>query len=261
MIEPGDEDLLHGEIDGENTADESAILQGRLAERPELRARYEELVSLARTLARLEEVEPPGAMAADIMRVVRQKPPAGPRPAASIGTFPSASVRRSLLRPAWGFAAGLAVGALLATFIERSSPVPPGETSALSATLLPESRLGPLHDADQERFAVEGVQGRVETKVSEDVVVAEITVESPRELELEVGFDPNVFTPRGFERGATATSGVELGLDGLRLRHAGQDRYRLILKAHGPERPPLRLKLSGEGVDLERTVGTRRPGS
>jgi len=261
VIEPGDDDLLHGEIDGENTPAESATLAERLAERPELRARYEEFVSLARTLERLEDVEPPTGLAADIMRSIRQQRASGPRPAASTGTAGSAAGRRLAFRPAWGFAAGLAVGALLATLVERSSLVSPAERSSLSATLLPESRLGPLQAAAQDRFAQSGVRGEVETRVGADVVVAEIAVESPRELELVVEFDPRVFAPRGFERGEAATTGVEIGPDRVRLRHIGQERYRLVLGAKGPERPPLRLKLSGEGVDLERTVDTRRPGS
>jgi hypothetical protein len=118
MIEPRYLELIHGEIDGCNTTAERAELREVLASHPEAARLFRELTQLAQTLDRVEEVDPPPALKANIL--ARLDP--------QVGT--ARQERWSLLRPprerwlryAYVAVGGLVLGVLLHHFAFDRGP-------------------------------------------------------------------------------------------------------------------------------------------
>ncbi len=260
MIDPTLEELLQREIDRENGPGDSAWLRQVMASRPDLQARHEAMQGVVRTLQEVEEVEPPPGMTDDILRLINQKRRSVPSRAGWLATLRSAFGRQPSLRYAFTFASGLALGALAAAVVDQS-PFSRLDRPYFSGTILPDSRLGRLETVDRQRFTVEGVKGEATTKLGQDLVLVEIQIDASRPIDVSVEFDGNVFSPLGFERSEPSGTDVVLGGDRVRLRHAGEGRYRLALGVSQRVPTPLRLRLSGDGLAFERTLETRRGGS
>jgi hypothetical protein len=260
MIDPRHDDLLEREIDGENSPEESAALRELIARRPEIAARYEQLAKLAQTLERVKRVEPPTGLVDEVLRRIRQRQAPADRPVTWIDTLRAALRRQPALRYGFAFATGLALGVLVAALGGRSSPFPRLEGAPLSGTILPDLELARLETLSVARLDFDGVRGEATTKLGVGKVLAEIQLDSGRPLDLELGFDGNMLTPLAFQQ-TGAGRDVVLGPHELRFRHSGGGRYALVLAVSGEVPPPLRLKLSANGVRLERTLTTRREGS
>lgn len=260
MIDPRHDDLLEREIDGENSPEESAALRELIARRPEIAARYEQLTTLAQTLARVKRVEPPAGLVDEVLRRIRQRQAPAVRPVTWIDTLQAAFRRQPALRYGFALASGLALGVLVMTLAGRSSSFPKLEGTPLSGTILPDAELARLETLSAERLDLLGVRGEVTTKLGFGKVLAEIQLDSRGTVDLEIGFDGNMLAPLAFQQ-TGAGRDILLGPHELRLKHAGSGRYALVLAVSGQVPPPLRLKLSGNGVRLERTLTTRREGS
>ena len=112
-LSPADWELLHRDVDGEITEQESAELQERLAREPDLETSHRALVGLGRTLSQVDLVEPPAELAHDVMRRVKEQRPSGAKEGWLFGL-------RALVaqRPALALASSLSVG-LLAGLLSR----------------------------------------------------------------------------------------------------------------------------------------------
>jgi hypothetical protein len=257
MIRWKDDELLNREIEGENTAEESAALSGRLDREPDLRASHARLVALAQALREVKEEEPPPDLALDVLRSLRDKPRPMARRAGWIDILASTFAAAARPRPILTFASGLAVGALVTAFLVQSIGIHRLDRSELTGTILPPQRLGHLETIDRGRLELEGVRAEVTTKHGKGVVVAEMQIESSRAVDLAVEFDASTFTPLAFERRGGATTDVQLGGDRVSLSHAGAGRYVLVLGVREAVPSRLRLRLNGNGATIEKTLDTR----
>ena len=94
MSRPEHDDLIQGEIDGVNSAAESARLKDLLASRPDLDARLGSLRRVSETLGQAERLDPPPGFVDGVMSAVRRRKP---EKEARTGWL---EVLRSLLTPA-----------------------------------------------------------------------------------------------------------------------------------------------------------------
>ena len=257
MIRRKDDELLNREIEGENTAEESAALRERLGREPALRATHARLVALAQALREVRDEQPPPDLAEDILRSLRDRPRPAARRAGWIDILASTFASTARPRPVLTFASGLAVGMLVAAFLGQSLGLPRLDRSELAGTILPPDRLGPLETVDRDQFELEGARGEVTTKHGKGVVLAEIRIDSSKAIDLAVEFDASTFTPLAFERSGGGTADVLLGGDRVSLSHAGAGRYVLVLGVREAVPSRLRLRLSGNGASLEKTLDTR----
>lgn len=257
MIEPTWEELVQREIDGENGPGDSARITQVMASHPDLRARYLEMQGAARALREMKEVEPPSGLTDDVLHAIRRQvasPPPG-----WLGTLRAAFGRQPALRYGFTFASGLAAAAVLVALAGQSPPLAGLDRSQLTGTILSDHRLDGLETVDRQLFALEGVRGEAVTKRGRDLVVAEVQIDSRRPIDVVVEFDGNVLSPLGFER--SMGSGTDLVVDAgqVRVRHTGEGRYVLVLAVSERTPSPLRLKLTGEGLWFEKTLGTGPP--
>lgn len=260
MIDAQDEELLHREIDGENSAEESARLKDLMAAHAELRAYYERLSTLAQTLANAEKVGVPPGLARKVMRSIRRRERFAALREGLLDTFRFAFTRRPVLGYAATLAAGLVLGTLLAALADKTPPFWRRDVSYLSGTMLPDNRLRRLQLVAEQSFAAEGIQGKASTKLGDNLVLAEIQLDSSRAVDVTIEFDSNALSVLAFERSGASGGGVALGPRQLRLQHIGEATYRMVLGVKKPVPSPLRLRLAAADVSLERTLETRQGG-
>lgn len=249
----GPEELLQRELDGENTVEESAAIQKRLASDPGLRESYERLRRLHLALGRIGPADPPPGLAADVMRAVRSR---AARAGGALGWLDS--LRAPFVsRPAFGYAltlaAGILVGAVFVGFV-----APPGllarRDGPAAGTILPSERLAEPKPLDRQDLAAEGIRGDVVTKQADGRVVAEIRLESEAPLDVRLGFETGALSLLGFERSRLAPGEVRLAPGEVRIEGAGTGRYVVVLGVQGPSASRLRLSLEGKGVRVEKTL-------
>jgi hypothetical protein len=255
MTRIDEETLLNRAVDGENTAEEAAALEARLARDPGLRARHEGLRRATETLGRVEEVEAPRDLVDGVLLSIRARRPLVARRAPWGEPLLSLLAGALRSRPVVAFASGLALGVLVAALVAPSLGTL--ERSEIAGTILPPGRLGHLETVELAPFQFEGGRGEATTKRGPGVVVAEVRLDSPPAIDLAMEFDAAVFAPRGFERSGGGGGDVVLGRDRLRLTHSGVGRYVLVLDVREEAPSQLRLKVSGNGASLEKTLETR----
>jgi anti-sigma factor RsiW len=247
-----DEELVNREVEGENTADESAGLAARLAHDPELRALHEGLARVVRTLERVKDVEPPPGLSRDVLREIGD----GGTRVAWRGLRTSVFSRAPGLRPALTFASGLAAGLLVAGLLGPSLWLPHMDRSTLVGTMLPSRRLGRLEPVDRQAFKLEGARGDLTTQRGTGVVVAEIRVDAATAPELAIDFEGPALSPLAFEQSEGAGADIALGSDRVRLTHVGTGRYSVVLGVRGGIPSRLHLRLSAKHTTLEKILET-----
>ena len=260
MIGRGDEELLNREIDGENMPEESAALRERLARDPEMQARHGRLRELARMLATVKAAEPPPRLAEEVLRMINRSQRERLQRGSWLDALGAAFGRTPVLRYAYTFASGLAVGVVLLAFLGPTSTPTGSDRSLLSGTVLPESRRDQLRLIDQKDFIVGRTRGSATTKRSGGLIVTEIELSGAAPVDVALEFDHNLFTLLAFERSGWTANGISASATDLRFRHLGAGRYAAVLGVKEGRLPPLRLVLEGGEGRLERTLATGREG-
>lgn len=242
------EERLHREIDGENTPEESERLREEFERRPETRARYDELLSLVRTLEAVRAAEPPAGLAEDIMRAVRARALPSYR-----RTSWSEAIRSALARqPALGLGAALAAGLVLGAFlVGLGEPTHLDEKSG--GTMLPADRLA-LREVDRAVLAGEGFRGEVVVAAAAGRTEVRVHLEGPKPLELLATFDGHALEPLGFERQGAPAGQVTLGPDSLHVLEAGAGDYVLRLAIRNPVVSGVQIRLGHGPAAVERAL-------
>lgn len=248
------EELIQGEIDGVNSAADSARLKELLARDPGLRARYEALLRVSGTLGEAERLEPPPDLLEGVMSEVHRREPAGE---ARLGWL---DALRALLTPgplaacACTLVVGLVLGALLppdSGLFSRS------EREALSGTALDRGRLGSPGVLDRRSLARDGVQGEALTRLDDGRLVVEVRLDTTVPVDVTLDLDGTGLSPRSFSQDGPSDGGVVLGAGQVRFSHpAGRRLYTVSFVVGKPASRALLLRV-GEGDGWELSLGGR----
>lgn len=245
------EDLVQREVDGVNSAAESALLEVLLAGDPALRARFESLLLVSATLDQAERLDPPTGFADDVMAVVRRR-------AARHETNPGwREALRALFAPAplaacaCTLVLGLVVGTLLPTdpgLLSRS------ERDALAGTALPRGRIAPPGNLGQRTFFGEGVRGEAVARIEGGLLVVALELDATDPVEVRLELDGTGSSPRSFSRDVPAGGDVVMGAGRVRFTHpAGRNSYRASFDLGEASPRSLRLEV-GERESWELAV-------
>ncbi len=244
-------DLIHREIDRENTSEQSAEFQRRIVEDAQFRAGYEKLQTLSRTLEAIGQEEPPTGLVADVMRALRVR---GEGRGRWLETWRSAFAKRPAVGYGLSLAAGIVLGALGFGALDPSALNIRDEAAV--ATILPPGRLGTFREVDRQELASEGLRGEAVARRGVQTVQAEVRVESRQPVLITVEFDAKALSPLGFGRSVAAEGDVVLEPGRVRIAHSGAGTYQVFLGAKSPGPAHLTLKVAGEGILIERTLRT-----
>lgn len=249
-----DDSALNQEIDGQNSPEESARLRDELARSPELRARYERLVGVVRTLEAVPPAEPPPGLTAQIMRAVRARARSA-RPWTSWGeAVRSALARQPVLGLGSAVAAGLVLGAFLAGVGE---PLRLEDKSG--GTMLSGGALD-LREIDRAELLGDGYRGEVVVREGIGWIELRVRLEGRPPLDLTASFDLRELFPQGVDLQGAPAARVALGPDSLHLREAGAGDYVVRLGVREPAIKGVQVRLGRDpGPWVEKTLKVKKP--
>jgi hypothetical protein len=237
MIDETWETIIHEDLDGVASPEDRARLRELIARDPAVRAYYQDMQALSRSLREVGLEEPPASLKAGILRAVDRMPvpsrpmePAPHPPAA--GSWWGGLIAAFLARPVLGggfvFASGIAVGLLLFTLFGHSPTLDP---QGLTGSMTPTEQIQRL---GQKTIDFEGVHGRMETGLSNQGPCLYLELDASAEAEITVAFADPSHTFRGFHQERPENGLVSFDAGGLRILHHGTNRY---LLTESPETP------------------------
>lgn len=171
-------ELIHGEIDGVNTPEQSAELERAVRDEGSMAELRDDMKRLAGVLDRVDEVEPPEGLSQAIReRIVPRDVSPAPLPFRK-RVFPAAPG----LRVAAALAAGLIVGLLAGPWVFRGGAGL--ETGDLVGTMAPSAHAG------QARLEHEWVRATVRATREDGRVLVKLDVDARAEVGVELEYDP-----------------------------------------------------------------------
>ena len=223
-IDPQITDLMHAEIDGVNTEQESAELQAILARDPIARDHFDQLKKIAGMLDDLDEVAPPADLKTKVLTAVG-------RPSESVVVHPTAFRTGTALRYVYAAAAGVLLGVMgfwAATSGLVVDPLDVGGTMApTDASIEPPD----LHEFP---LNFEGVIGTARLKPVEAGFSLEIDLSSEVPVDVVLDFSPEEVQIRGFSSDLEGMYSLEVASNQVRWVQPADDRSTILLDTLGP---------------------------
>lgn len=245
MIENKYLELLHAELDGVNTPQESARLAAYLAVHPEAQRLYDELRGMANVLAEVKPVTPPASLQYAIMKTIAERA-AKPNQLTAIKSWWA-----EIFEPrfALSFAGGLAVGVLLFALAMQFTAKAGVSDSQLYGTIgAPQNE---ERSAESKSFDIqhETANGEMKWRREGERLVTEITLAAAEAFELAVLFDANAMKCNGISAsdGGTLPNAV-LQEGRLQLAHSGARSYRISFQLRSEAAPAARVQFQRNGV-------------
>ncbi len=215
--------LINGEMDGENTHEESETLRQILSRNPEAQKLLEDLKKLERNFSSISRVDPPANLKRNVMRSIEERR----MPArASKNTFNLLDLLfpvRSLPRLGFAFSGGVLAGVALVVLYFTVISHPAIDDRDASGTILGPSES--LQTADDAAITANGVEGRVVIEYSRAVSVMRVNLTMKPDVRVRFLFNPDaaklkgVASAEGFPGTLTQSSGqLEMGNGGGAFR-------------------------------------------
>lgn len=171
-------ELIHGEIDGDNTSAQSEALSRHLAVDPEARAFFERAADVAAKLSRVRALDPPPELHAMLIDAIpaRRRERRGAREQSRWWTFPV------FARYAFAFGAGLAVASLVLG--SRAESPAHMDMSDVTATLMPRP-----DSAVEREIVMPSVSGRIRLveRDGEAVIGFDVSVQAETRVSTQWG--------------------------------------------------------------------------
>ena len=249
-------ELMNREIDGLNSADESARLSEYLKAHAEYALMYDELRDLSSMLGAVEDLTPRKHLAARIMRSV-QELDASRHESRSAFEF----IRSLNLRPVMTFAAGLALGSVLIMSLSRYAGDSSADAKHLLGAFVDRSSLDAMEIVGTTSLNGEGVDGSVTAKRSEQMILVNVSVHSLHESTLRMKYNADEMRFKGFVdvRNGSSTAAT-VGTEEVRCTFSGDHAYAVIFDITGPRTSALGLQLmNGNQVVLTQSITTTPP--
>lgn len=250
-------ELIHREIDGENTPEESAAFGSLIEENPEAKALEASLRDMTTLFDIVGQREPPQHLKQTILDGLPQRAPARSGWQAVEGAL------RSILdgfrkRPRFALVSSLGVG-LVAGFglyaaVAGTALIDGSGTGDLAGTIAEPRATGGLETVHVVPIDVEGVSGRVTVKAGQAVVIVELESDVERTLEVRLTFPEGAYGLRGFSQlRSEAEPSFTTGPGLIRVMTSGTNTQTFVLNHQGPG-SPLALTLFDSGEEVFATT-------
>jgi len=242
MIEQAFIELMHKEIDGENSPEESKRLRKHLEENSEARSLFDEMIAFNQILKQVKDVSPPTDLKAGIMQSL------SPHPYPAYTSIKAFGSLRSMFsfnyRYGFSFAAGLILGMVSLFFIFRSGFSDEStDFSHLLGTISPENSQN-LNVTKQEPFVLDEASGEVWIKQSRTFVMAEIVIQSRESIEMVIQYDSSELYFNGFfQRGDNPSRHFQMDKNRVRISTMGDNRYAILFHRNRRQMNDVTLKL------------------
>jgi len=265
MIEEEYIDLINKEIDGVNSPKKSAKLKQYLAENPEAKNLYHELLTVSNMLKEIETIEPSDTLK---KRVLNSNPMEKYRPEEKKYAFlrtrdflrsliPS-PISRFNVKYAFAFSAGLILGiTILSIFIDGLYKKSELDISDLYGTMMLYGTSEDFEPVDHIELNFDEVVGEINVKYSTDIVLVELTIETQHEIEIVFEFDDSDIGFSGFTRLNNEENNLRMGKNYLKLSNIGNNRYIIVFHDKTDSVTPMNFKIFSTGdLFYEKAIST-----
>jgi hypothetical protein len=258
LIDPTILELMHAEIDGVITPDESTRLRSYLEENPDARTYLERLQRITATLDATPSAEPPhGAVerAIDAIPFPSQSHTYGEIHTPGFFTWLREAVSWQPLR----YAATLGCGAIIGVVLFSTTRAPldspfnyPLDNSGFSGTMKSIDHTEGFERVGSAGVQLDVVEGTFLLHRHEDdgLLLAEVDLHSDIPVEWELVFDQATVSFVGFRRYSTMSSAVTADGSRARIRHEGEGRYLLFFSTRSDTPPPIAVRVFADNVLL-----------
>lgn len=251
------DELMHDELDGVATPEESSKLQEHLARDAEAKAKFEHLRQLSAMLDRVEMVDPPPDLKAGILRSIRTRAASDPARVGWLDGLAAAFRGRLLFRVGYSFAAGIAVGVIgfavfSGNFASRSHP----GADRFSGTMAPLFRSEAHRKVDSLKFDFTGGSVAMETRLTDAGVVLLVDAGSSSEIGIRIEFEPAEYSLIGLTEGSGIQCRAMMGGGRIVLSHSGVGHYIVGLERRARSSSPIRVAIFGPDGPREGVLQT-----
>ncbi len=247
MIDAKYIELINREIDGANSDKEGAKLREHLAKNPEAQQLYEELATVSNVLKKVTIIEP----SPNLRKTILNSLPSGkyaarekrklfiPQMGALFGVYK--------LRYAYALVAGIVIGSVAYSIFDAQRSTP-SDFSTLYGTMLSHQYALSFETAYYEQVILDELDGTLEIKYAEGVVVAELDLQSQQETEIVLEFDENDLGFLGFGQFQGSKFSVSVDKNNVRLRNMGENRAVFMFTDKTRSISPLNVKIFAAGA-------------
>ncbi len=244
--------LINGEVDGENSAEESETLRKILAQDPEAKKLLEDLKKLERNISSISSVDPPASLKQSVMRAVQEKHAPARAGARKFSLLDFLFPVRSLPRFGFAFSGGVLAGIALVVLYFTVISHPPIDDRDATGTILGNSEV--LQPADEATISADGVEGKVVTEYSRTVSVMRVNLTMKPDITARFVFNPGEARLKGVSL-ANEFSGTLTQSEGLiEMAHGGGTFRAFVIPGSSYVQNVRFQVVSGGNVLYERTL-------
>ena len=258
MIDDQDERLLQDELEGVASPEGSKRLRDRLAQSAEVRARRQELETVARALDQVRMEEVPTDLRAGVMAAIAAAGRPSPARKGWLEGPGDPARRRPVLAWAYPFLAGAVAGGLVIALATGNLAPHPRTDLPVSGAMLPGPERGAL--VDRKELTLGTARVAIETRRAADGVLVEFDLAQARGTELTLEFDIAALQPLGLRWERPGRHQAELGAGSLRLQVAQDGRGTALLSPQRAGDAPILVRFRREGGSTEAVLHTAAVG-
>jgi hypothetical protein len=245
-------ELMHQEIDGANSPEESAKLHAFLASNPEARQLYEELAAMSNLLQEVKPVEPPAYLPHVIMNRLPPNRYASRSETNWLAGFREWLATKFSPQYAFAFAGGAMIGIVMYVLLVQTTLKSPVEDwSKFSGAMIQRETIENLKTVQTLEISAHGVSGKIDLKKAENVVAAELALDSAQPIEVTISFNEKQLGFKSLAMLDEAAASEAILISGAaQLTHAGRRRYAVVLTKKDAAAARLEFKIAGAGEVL-----------
>ncbi|TLY31089.1 MAG: hypothetical protein E6K56_05650 [Ignavibacteria bacterium] len=235
MIEERYITLIHREVDGLNSAEESSDLRSYLSHDAGASDYYRDILKLSNMLGAVPLVEPPLNLKKRILNSIAVHLPSRRQNLVSAMAAQFVQSLRIHKSYAFVFASGLAIGIIGFSLLDGGSP--PNQRESISHISGTMTRPGPfpaLMFYDQGDLGAADVRGQVTLRGSRDLLLVELQVKGGRDVDVALDFAQDDVGFSSFSQQNPEPDNLRMEPNSVRVGNAGENQYTLIFsrKSH-----------------------------
>jgi len=246
-------------LDGELTEQELAEFDEAIKKKPALIEIQKEIKSADNLLREFGTVEPPPALRQNVLLSIQKlHAPRGTHKGWFRSVVSSIS-HRIEIQPSAGIGLGFAMGLLLVVTVSTMTNIPWKLVNSSEAVgTIGNHQINNINNVAVSKeldFSVDGkIAGSVEYSWSDDLVMLNVTVESPKAVTILLEFDREKLEMTAFERIAGSVTDLAYGKGMMSFNLAGTGNYKLDFQRLFAKVTDLKLSVSQEGEILNQAV-------
>ena len=239
-------ELINKAIDGPLTSREEAKLKKCLELDPGTQKLYSDMKQVATMLDSVKEIEPPVSLKQRIVNAVNAQEL--PRPARGGFSMRWMLPHLTRYRVAYAFTGGAVAGilifGLLTTGLGRLSTV---DVTKLYGTLVDHSYAAKMMPCASVTLDLSGITGSISTKKGDNVVLADLEMDSREAIDLKFSYDGNSLRVLGVGQTDGYGSAINIVDNVITIKAAGKNRYNIYFVEGKQSTSPIRCSLMRAG--------------